>query len=554
MCRSILVLPLARTLRRTVAAGLALTLLAGCASSPSGPEGGQRPPGSDRPVDLSPVRAADPGTRLPAGWRHGVFMEIFVRGYRDSDGDGIGDLRGLTDRLDYLHDLGVRGIWLMPVTASADHDHGYAVDDYRRIERDYGSLADFDRLLRKAHARGIGVIMDYVLNHSADSNPLFQSSAADPMGPYRDWYIWVGQAPAGWDILGKNPWYPGKTGTYFAQFGANMPDFNFRNPAVVAFHHDNLRFWLNRGVDGFRFDAVPHLFENGKDAWYGQPESFQEMADVRTLVQGYSHRYLVCEATGDMQRWAAPETCGSAFAFGHQYDVVKAAKGDAEAIGKVAAYFGSAPATMATFLGNHDGFAGRRLWDQFGGDLGQYRLAAATLLLEPGTPFLLYGEEIGMAGGAGLKDDAELRIPMSWTGDANTAGFSHGRPFRPLATNAATENVASERHAPDSLFAWYRTLIHLRNDRASLAGGDFSAGFADGNVYGFRRRAGRETSQVLINYGTEAATVKLRALPAGARLRPLLPARGETVVADASGALELQLPAQSVRVFDLGSR
>lgn len=509
-------------------------------------------PGRTEPLaelDTSAVPARDPGSRLPDGWQRGVFMEVFVRAYQDSDGDGIGDLRGLTERLEYLHDLGIRGLWLMPVTASADHDHGYAVRDFRAIEPDYGTLTDFDRLLRKAHALGMGVIVDYVLNHNAAANPLFQSAVRDRQSPYRDWFLWAETPPTGWDILGKNPWYPAATGTYFAQFGANMPDFNFRNPAVVAFHHDSLRWWLNRGVDGFRFDAVPHLVENGKDAWYGQPESFAAMAAVRELVHGYAHRYLVCEATGEMQRWAAPEACGSAFAFGHQYEIVKAAKGDVAAVGRVATFFRDSPTTMATFLTNHDGFAGRRLWDQFGGDGAPYRLAAATYLLEPGTPFLFYGEEIGMGGAAGLTDDPQLRIPMSWTSDTATAGFTSGQPFRPTAANVVTHNVAAEQGDPESLLNYYRAIIGLRNAHPALTRGDFSHAQANGEVYAFRRHTDAETLEVLINYGGTMGTATLEGLAPGVRLRSVRPDDGATWHANAAGQVTLGMAPQSLRVL-----
>src|SRR5688500_11442400 len=178
---------------------------------------------------------------LPADWHRGAFAAIYVRGYRDSDGDGVGDLRGLTASLDYLHDLGVRGLWLMPVARSQDRDHGYAVADYRAIEPDYGTLADFDELLRQAHARGMGVIIDYVLNHSAAEHPAFVASR-DPADPHRGWYVWRDPAPTGWRVMGKDPWNPTARGAYLAQFSPTMPDFDFTHPQVARFHADNLRF------------------------------------------------------------------------------------------------------------------------------------------------------------------------------------------------------------------------------------------------------------------------------------------------------------------------
>ncbi|HNW61762.1 MAG TPA: alpha-amylase family glycosyl hydrolase, partial [Piscinibacter sp.] len=224
-------------------------------------------------VDKSPVVAADPGSTLPADWRQGVFAEIFVRGYKDSNGDGIGDLRGLTQSLDHLQNLGVTGLWLMPITRSQDGDHGYAVADYRSIEPAYGSLADLDELLAQAHARGIGVIVDYVMNHSAAQHPAFVNANSSGSNAYRNWYLFQASQPQGWSVYGGNPWRSGNGGYYYAPFWDQMPDFNLKNAEVVDFHHDNLRFWLNRGIDGFRFDAVGNLVENGAGAWLNQPEN-----------------------------------------------------------------------------------------------------------------------------------------------------------------------------------------------------------------------------------------------------------------------------------------
>jgi alpha-amylase len=158
-------------------------------------------------IDTRPVPAEMRKSGLPEGWEHGAFMEIFVRAWRDSNGDGIGDLRGLTQSLDYLKELGIRGLWLMPITGNADGDHGYATTDFRDIAPEYGSLADFDELLREAHKRGIGVIMDYVINHSAASHPMFQQALKGKDNAFRDWFVWSDEAPPGWDIWGKYPWY-----------------------------------------------------------------------------------------------------------------------------------------------------------------------------------------------------------------------------------------------------------------------------------------------------------------------------------------------------------
>ena len=511
--------------------------------------GAQAKDDATAPVDLSPVAAKDPGSKLAASWTHGAFMEIFVRAYQDSDGDGIGDLRGLTRRLDYLKALGVKGIWLMPVMTSADHDHGYATTDYRGIEPAYGNLADFDELLKQAHARGIGIIVDYVINHSARSHPLFASSESGPASPYRDWYVWQDQDPGGWDIWGKNPWTTTPQGAYFATFGPHIPDFNLRNPRVVAYHEDSLRFWLNRGVDGFRLDAVPHMIENGPKDWNDQPESRALTGELRKLITGYARHYVVCEATANPQAYAAPEVCGSAFAFGgHGSDIVEAAKGKPEAIRAVADYFKTAPASMATMVSNHDIFAGQRLWDQVGGDVAQYKLAAATYLLQPGTPFIYYGEEIGMGGVNSLPGDEPLRSPMSWSADANS-GFTSGQPFRPAAPNAATHNAAAEQADPHSLLAFYKDMLKLRNTLPSIAQGSYEGAQVEGQTLSYQRKLKRERSVVLLNYGTEPAELTVPGLHAGARLKSAYPRGWKSLKADRQGVMRVRMPAQSVRVL-----
>ena len=537
-------------LRRAAAALAATTTLMACGGG--GGEAAVAPPPTDPgaglpPVDVSSVAAADPGSALPPGWQQGAFMEIFVRSYRDSNGDGIGDLRGLIGQLDYLHDLGITGLWLMPVTQSQDRDHGYAVSDYRAIEAQYGSLADFDELLRQAHARGIGIVIDYVFNHSAAQNPLFVQSRSGASNAYRDWYLWTGLKPGGWSIYGNDPWR-GSTGNYyFAPFWDQMPDWNLRNASVVAYHHDNLRFWLNRGVDGFRLDAVGNLVENGASAWENQTENLALLRNVRTLMNGYAQRFLVCEGPSDPFGYTA--ACGSAFAFNNTANLIAAAKGDAAAVARVAAFPQNAPAGLSTMLSNHDSFAGQRAYDQFGGNLAQYRLAAATYLLQPGTPFIYYGEEVGMAGGGSLSGDPKLRTPMSWTASTATAGFTTGTPYRSLSANVAGFNVAAQLTDPDSLLAFYKAMLALRKAHPAIAAGSYDNVVVDGSAMTFQRRLGADRVVVAINYGTSAAALAVPGLPAGATLRSLFPAASGDVVVGADQRANISLAGQSLRVF-----
>lgn len=502
-------------------------------------------------VDIRAVPEQKLPSTLAPGWQRGAFMEVFVRAYKDSNGDGMGDIRGLTQKLDYLKDLGIKGIWLMPITTSADGDHGYATTDFRAIDPAYGTLEDFDELLRQAHARGIGVIMDYVINHSARQHPMFVSALQGPSSPFYDWFVWEKQSPAGWDIWGKNPWTVTPQGSYFATFGPQMPDFNFKNPAVLAYHQNSLRFWLNRGLDGFRLDAVPHLVENSAKDWNDQPESRRITGELRTLITAYPQRHVVCEATANPQVYAASDICGSAFAFGLERQIVHAAQGDPKAIRAVADYFTTAPQTMATFVANHDIFAGARLWDQLHGNLPQYKLAAASYLLQPGTPFIYYGEEIGMAGIPGLDGDEPLRAPMAWTADAQRAGFTTGQPFRPVSPNAARYNVASQLADPNSLLSFYKSMLALRNTLPSLSSGSYDAPVVQGKVLAYQRTLGSQTSLVVINYGAQPGRFTLKALKPRTALAAAYPKGIPAVVANARGALHLTLAARSVRVYTL---
>ena len=539
-------------LRTMLALAFALTALAACGGGGGG--SGSTPPVAVEPdptlpaVDLRAVAAADPGSTLPALWHRGAFMEIFVRSYKDSDGDGVGDLRGLIAQLDYLRELGISGIWLMPVTQSQDRDHGYAVADYRAIEAQYGSLADFDELLRQAHARGIGVIVDYVMNHSAAANPLFVNARAAATNPYRNWYLWQGVKPNGWNIYGGDPWRGSVGNYYFAPFWDQMPDWNLLNPKVLAFHHDNLRFWLNRGVDGFRFDAVGNLVENGAGAWENQPQNSAVLQGARAVINGYARRFLVCEGPSAPFRYTGE--CGSAFAFNNTANLIAAAKGDATAVQRVADFPKSAPAGMSTMLSNHDSFAGDRAFNQFAGNLAQYRLAAATYLLQPGTPFIYYGEEIGMARGS-PGGDAGLRTPMSWSGSSAHAGFTTGTPYRSLSTNVTTFNAAAQQADPNSLLAFYRAMLALRKGYPSIASGSYENVGVAGALMSFQRALAGERTLVVINYGSSAGIAAVAGLPAGATLASAYPAGGDGLAADGSGTASVAMAAQSVRVFSL---
>jgi alpha-amylase len=495
------------------------------------------------------VPHADPGTTLPVGWQFGAMYEVFVRAFQDSNGDGIGDLQGVIARLDYLQDLGVTGLWLMPVMASQDRDHGYAVVDYRAIEPDYGTLDDFDALIAAAHARGMGVILDYVMNHSAADHPAFRNARLNTESEFRHWYLWSGTKPEGWTIYGGDPWHSDATGFYFGAFWDQMPDWNLKNPDVVAWHHDNLRFWLNRGVDGFRFDAVGNLVENSPGEYQNQRESYELVAGLERLIDTYENRYMVCEAPADPIGFATTHPGGSAFAFGHQHDLLNAARGDANSLALVAGFPPIAPPSIATLLSNHDSFAGARVFDQLGGNDAMMKLAAAMYLLQPGVPFLYYGEEIGMAGGRDMSADQSLRTPMSWSHDAGRPDFTTGTPFRAASPNVAWHNVSSQRADPDSLFHFYKAMIGLRRMRPSLARGSYEQVALNGTTLGFVRRFETDETVIAINVGHDAAVVTIDGLQPGASFDALYPHDWQPLYIDEAGKQSILLRPQSVAVF-----
>ncbi len=529
----------------------------GAATPPTAGSGGSSSTGSNTTptaptilpaVDTRSIAANGVALPLPEGWQHGAFMQIFVRSYQDSDGDGIGDLKGLISRLGYLKDLGVRGLWLMPVNPSQDRDHGYAVTDYRNVESQYGSLADLDALVSAAAANGMGVILDYVINHSAADHPAFTNARAAKDNLFRSWYLWQDSAPANWSVFGQNPWRQDPTGWYYAPFWSQMPDWNLRLPAVEAFHLDNLRFWLNRGVAGFRFDAVGLLIENGPSAFNNQPESRAFMQRVQGVLQAYPRRYMVCEAPDDSQNYAV--ACGSAFAFDLNGRILGAVRGNAADIAAVSRYFNTAAPGTATFLANHDLFAGDRVWNQLNGDTAAMKLAAATYLLMPGTPFIYYGEEIGMAAASGINDDGRLRTPMNWAPGGPGAGFTTSVPYRSLSSNVSTNNVQAQLAQTDSLLAFYKAMLNLRNTRLSIARGSYDRPFVQGSVMGYTRTLGQERTLVLINYGTQATRLTLTDLPSAAVLTTLWP-QGTPATSANSGQAEVEVPARSLRVMDV---
>jgi alpha-amylase len=412
-------------------------------------------------------------------WRNQVFYEVFVRSFSDSNGDGIGDLKGVLARLDQLHagdaGLGVDGIWLMPIYPSPSY-HGYDVIDYQAVNSQYGTLADVDAVVAAAHARGMRVILDFVPNHTSTQHPWFEDSAPD--AGHRDWYVWR----PGSTLVSH--WYQQGSSSYYAYFCGCMPDLNYRTPAVEQAVGDAMIFWLQHGVDGFRIDAARYLVESADFSIYGltdQPETHQVFQRLRRRLAAVNPQVLlVAEAWEDVGSAAAYYGTGNEFQLAFSFDLAAAIVSSLKAgisddvINTLAtsqtALQGKDRGYEAPFLTNHDMV---RVMQQLGGDAPAARLAAATLFALPGTPFIYYGEEIGMQGGTGSVDQ-DKRTPMRWEATGPLLGFSSASTswYGPLAPEAVGVDVATQRADPTSLWNRYRRSIALRHANLAFAEGD----------------------------------------------------------------------------------
>ena len=495
-------------------------------------------------------------------WMHAVIYEIYPRSFRDSNGDGVGDINGITSRLDYLRDLGIDAIWISPMYPSPLVDFGYDISDYTAIDPLYGSLADFDRLVSEAKMRKIRVIMDFVPNHTSDQHPWFKESQSSRTNPKRDWYIWRdgkgrGQPPNNWQSwFGHSAWKfdPTTNQYYYHHFYTEQPDLNWRNPEVRKAMYDAMRFWLDRGVAGFRIDAVSRLFEDpnlhddpilpGKNA-YGDPniahkytdnlpEVHEVLREMRKIVDQYpGNPVLISEADepniteltkmygvkddevqlpmdfqiADVNKLSAPD-------FRRLLNEI-----DKNAAGGQAHYFFS----------NHDQ---PRQWDRYGDGAHNDQIAklmAALLLATRATPLMYYGEEIGMRtteparqedvqdpiGKIGWPEekgrDGE-RTPMQWD-DSTNAGFSSSRhPWLAVPPSALTYNVQAESKDANSILTFYKRVLALRRSEPALRDGLYlPLNQDDPYVLAFLREEPGNSNAVLVvlNMSAAAKTVKL---------------------------------------------
>jgi alpha-glucosidase len=482
-------------------------------------------------------------------WQRGVIYQVYPLSFQDSDGDGFGDLPGLLSRLDYLQWLGVDAIWLSPIHPSPMADWGYDVADYCDVDPRFGTLADLDELLAEAHRRGMRVLLDFVPNHTSDRHPWFVESRASRESARRGWYIWRdpaagGGPPNNWiSVFGGSAWTldPATGQYYYHAFLEQQPDLDWRNPEVRAAMHEAMRFWLRRGVDGFRVDVIHHLAKDpelrdnppnpewapGQNPYRrllathtaDRPEVHEVIAGIRAVADELPDRMLVGELYLPLERLMVYYGAGGrGLQLPFNFQLIRL-PWRARALGEaIEAY----EAMLPTFgwpnwvLGNHDK---SRVASRVGA--AQARVAAMMLLTLRGTATLYYGDEIGMCDvpippervrdpfernvpGLGLGRDPE-RTPMQWDGTAR-AGFTTGEPWLPVAGDSRSVHVAGQRDDPRSLLTLYRRLLALRRAEPALAVGPFAPLRATGDLLAWVRKDGDRRFLVVLNLGSAPAS------------------------------------------------
>ena len=430
-------------------------------------------------------------------WETAIFYEIFVRSFYDTDCDGIGDFNGITQKLDYLQDLGVNALWLMPIHPSPSY-HGYDVLNYYAVNHQYGSRDDFKNLLEEAHRRDMRIIIDLVLNHTSSQHPFFVAANSSPDSEYRDWYVWSDEDPG-------NGWHQGNQGYYYGYFWGGMPDLNYENPEVTAQFDNVVSFWLNEiGVDGFRVDAAKHLIEEG-DRRENTPATHAWYKDFYARYKAdFPQAYTIGEVfgAGGFIATTYQDEFDQLFNFELASGFVNSANGGSNT-GITSAYkFTLKDMPMGgygTFLTNHDQ---NRVMSVIYGDVAKAKVAASMLLTAPGTPYIYYGEEIGMQG---KKPDEDIRLPMQWSAAPN-AGFSceSAEPWREPFEGYANVNVADQLEDADSLLSHYRELIDLRKQHSALKTGATTLVESDTTaLFGLLRSAANENILILVNLSEE---------------------------------------------------
>jgi alpha-glucosidase len=482
-----------------------------------------------------------------AWWQSAVIYQIYPRSFQDSNGDGIGDLRGIEQRLDTIKELGIDAIWISPIFPSPMADFGYDVAGYCGVDPRFGTLEDFDSLLAAAHARDLKLLLDFVPNHTSDQHPWFVESRASRDNPKRDWYLWRDAAPGGgppnnWiSDFGGSAWqWDEATGQYYYHaFLKEQPDLNWRNPEVRQAMMDVLRFWFARGVDGFRIDVLWHMVKHAdfpdnpaNDAWQAgwpeymtvhqlhstdQPEVHDIAAEMRDIADAFGARVLIGEIYLPVPKlvgyYGTTERPGVHLPFNFQ---LIGAEWNAQSLARmIADYEGALPGEgwPNWVLGNHDR---PRIATRVGE--AQARVAMMLLLTLRGTPTLYYGDELGMADVAipadRIQDPRELnepgigmgrdpvRTPMAWDAGAN-AGFTSAEPWLPLHDDWRVRNVSAERHDAHSMWCFTQRLLALRHQYPALATGDYAGIEVGGDLLAYERRSGDQRLVVVLNLGTD---------------------------------------------------
>lgn len=506
-------------------------------------------------------------------YKDAIFYQVYVRAFYDSNGDGHGDIKGLTEKLDYLQELGVDCLWLMPIYPSPLKDDGYDIADYYNIAKTFGTLDDFTELLNAAHARNIRIIMDLVLNHTSDEHPWFQASRADRNSPYRNYYVWsdtdqryedariifLDTEPSNWT-------WDEKAGQYFwHRFYSSQPDLNYDNPNVQEEMLRVAEFWLERGIDGFRADAVPYLFEREGTNCENLPETHVYLKKLRAFIDSkFPDRILLCEANQWPQDVRPYFGDGDEFHMGFHFPIMPRIymalkKGLAEDMIEILNRTPQIPdnCQWCIFLRNHDELTLEMvtpeerdwMWEQYAPDprmkqnLGIRRrltplldndrrkieLAYSLLFTLPGSPILYYGDEIGMGDNIWLEDRNGVRTPMQWEA-ASTAGFSQAPAdtlYSPVIDDENYSpkrvNVEAQRADSDSLWNAIRHMIAVRKEYSEFGRGSFEwVDFQNPHVAAFRRTYQRESTIAIHNLSDSSQSLSLKTKKSANMLTDLL--------------------------------
>ena len=579
----------ARGVRQFAMGAAIASLLAGCATVPATPPAlASEAAPSDLRAASAPI-AAPPPAPTPAAvtppqrpwWTHATIYEIYPRSFQDSNGDGVGDLNGITQRLDYLQSLGVDALWITPFFPSPNADFGYDIADYTNVAPEYGTLADWDRLVAEARRRNMRVMVDFVVNHTSAEHPWFRESRSSRTNPKRDWYMWHDPAPDGgppthWpSIFTGTTWaYDAATRQYYYHiFLPEQPDLNWANPEVRDAMFDVARFWLRRGASGFRLDATPYLFEDtaypedpapqsGPPPWLkpynsGLPQGNDVLRQLRDVMEEFpGDPALLGESAtaniGDLRRVYGANNdeinLPMNFLFGNieRLDAALFKRRMDEAHSQLD---GNPP---VFFFSSHDQ---RRQWSEFGDGVHNdaiAKMSAALLLLQPGTAILYYGEELGMGDAPRAllesapttairprRDDRDRsRTPMQWTSAAD-AGFSTAAPWLPVNPQTQSHNAADEAADAASVLRWYQALLALRRSDPLFRDGTYlplSSGNASILAFG-RQLPDGSGAVIAMNMSAQVQPMQLSGLPDGATLQPHPAIAGAGVVTSTNASL-----------------